>query len=215
MLRLSPALRSATRPLLCFIVGAFCFHAHAEEPAGAIRFRLEIEAPKALKQVLTANLEIARWQTYENLTPELLDSLASEAREETRDIAATEGFFSARVETRVEGSGAERVVRVSVEPGTPARVRQVAIRFREEPEPRIVARVRTQWALPAGEVFRQGAWEAAKKNALEVLGEDRYAAASIAYSKATVDPESGSADLDVELDHGPVFAFGTVTVKGL
>jgi translocation and assembly module TamA len=215
MPRLPPALRLALRPLLCLIVGAFCFHAHAEEPSRAIRFRLEVEAPGALRQVLTTNLEIGRWQTYDNLTPDLLDSLVAAARDEARDIAATEGFFSARVETRVEGSGAERVVRVSVEPGTPVRVRQVAIRFREEPEPRIADRVRSRWALPAGEVFRQGAWEAAKKNALEVLGEDRYAAASIARSRATVDPDSASADLDIDLDHGPVFAFGPVTVKGL
>ena len=215
MLPLRLALGSAMRPLLFALAGALCIELHAAEPEPALRFRLEIEAPRALKDTLAGNLELARWQGYDNLTPELLESLVASAREEARDIAATEGYFSARIEARIEGPEKERVVRVTVEPGTPVRVRKVTISFREEPEKRVAARVHEHWALPAGEVFRQGAWEAAKKNVLEVLGEDRYAAASISHSRATVDPDSGSADLEVELDHGPVFAFGQITVKGL
>jgi translocation and assembly module TamA len=194
---------------------AFCVQLHAAEKAAAIRFRLVIEAPGALRQILDANLEIRRWQDYENLTAELLESLAGAAREQAAEIAATEGFFSARVETRIEGEGPERVVRVAVDPGAAVRVRRVSIDFRERPEPRIEARVRERWALPPGEVFRQAAWEAAKKHAVETLGEDRYASATIARSKATVDPVEGGAYLEVELDHGPVFEFGPVTVKGL
>src|SRR5687768_3016442 len=214
MLRLPLALGSAVRPLLCMIAGAFCVQLHAAEP-GAIRFRLVVDAPGTLQQILVSNLEIARWQAYGNLTPELLESLVGDARAEARDIAATEGYFSARVEVRVEGPDPEQVVRVTVEPGVPVRVQEVLISFREEPESHTAARVRELWALPAGDVFRQGAWEAAKKNALEILGEDRYAAAAITRSQAIVDPESSSAYLEVELDHGPVFAFGPVTVKGL
>jgi translocation and assembly module TamA len=215
MLRLRAALRLAISLLLFAIAGAFCVQVHAAEPDGALRFRLVVEAPGALKGILADNLELARWQSYENLTPELLDSLIANARDEARDIAATEGFFSARVEARVEGDGSERVVRVTVEPGNPVRVRKVTIGFRDEPDQRLADRVRARWALPAGEVFRQGAWEAAKKNALEILGDERYAAAAITESRATVDPEAGSADLEVALAHGPVFAFGPVTVKGL
>lgn len=215
MLRLPLALRSVMRPLLCLMAGAFCVHIHAAEPPGEIRFRLVVDAPGPLQQILISNLEIARWQEYGNLTPELLESLVGGARDEARDITATEGYFSARIEVRVEEPGPERVVRVTVEPGTPARVQEVSISFREEPEPHIAARVRERWALPAGDVFRQGAWEAAKKNALDNLGEDRYAAATITRSQAIVDPESSTVHLEVELNHGPVFAFGPVTVKGL
>ncbi len=215
MLRSRLALGPAIRLLLYAIAGVFCYPLHAAEPAGSIRFKLVVEAPGALKETLRDNLELSRWQTYEDLTPDLLESLVAGARDEARDIAATEGFFSPRIDAAIEGDGRERIVRLKVEPGIPSRVRQVTITFREEPEPRIARRVREQWALPAGEVFRQGAWEAAKKNALELLGEDRYAAASITNSRATVDPDSASADLEVELNHGPAFAFGSVAVKGL
>ena len=215
MLHLPRFLGSAVRPLLCLIAGAFCVHLHAADPAGAIRFRLVVDAPRALQHILVSNLEIARWQEYGNLTPELLDALVGSARDEARDLAATEGYFSARVEVRIEEPGPEHVVRVTVEPGNPARVQEVSISFRQEPEPRIAARVRERWGLRAGDAFRQGAWEAAKKNALEILGEERYAAATITRSQAIVDPESSTAYLEVELDHGPVFAFGPVTVKGL
>jgi translocation and assembly module TamA len=215
MLRLPLALQSFERLLLLVIAGTLCVQAHAADADGAIRFRLEVDAPGALAKTLVANLELARWQTYENLTSDLLVSLVDGAREDAREIAATEGYFSARVETRIEGQGRERVVRLAVEPGIPVRVQEVAITFREEPDPQLAARVRERWALPAGEIFRQGAWEAAKKHALEILGEDQYAAARIIRSQATVDPGNGSAHLEVELDHGPPFAFGAITIKGL
>jgi len=66
-----------------------------------------------------------------------------------------------------------------------------------------------------GEVFRQPAWEAAKKSAVSALASTRFAAAGIAASEAVVDPDAHDAQLRVELDSGPEFVFGPVAVTGL
>ncbi len=198
--------------VLCFLI---CTFTHAQDPGEPIHFKFEVEAPRPLAGILRDTLEIVRWQSYERLSPELLESLVRDAREQAREAAATEGYFSAQVESRIEGTGSERVVHLTVEPGEPTRVRAVNISFRDGPEPRAAARVRAEWTLQPGDIFRQRAWEAAKTHAVETLAQDKYAAANLASSLATVDPDSASASLEVVLGSGPPFAFGAINIKGL
>ena len=199
-----------------FIAIGLCLApAYAQEEEQTFRFRLVVEAPRALRDMLRAGLDLSRWQDYDAMTQRLLEALVRDAVEQAREAVATEGFFDARVEAVIERDGVERVVRLTVEPGPPTRVSDVAIGFRGSPGADAEGRVREQWSLPAGEIFRQSAWDAAKQSAIEALASSRYAAAFIADSEATVDPDAGSARLRVELDSGPAFAFGPVSVTGL
>jgi len=206
-------LARACSALLLLTVCAVAPVCAQEEPT--FRFRLVIDAPSALRDVLRNGLDLARWQEYAAMTQPLLESLVRDAVEQTREAAATEGYFDARVESSIEGDGAERVVRLTLDTGLPTRVERVAIGFRGNPAADAQRRVREQWTLPAGEVFRQPAWDAAKNRAVGALARSRYAAARIASSEATVDPAARSAQLSVELDSGPEFGFGPVTVTGL
>lgn len=199
-----------------FLVAVFVVapaYAQGEEPT--FRFRLVIDAPAALRDVLKTGLDLARWQDYPAMTQPLLESLVRDAHEQTREAAATEGYFDARVESSIEGAGAERLVRLTLDTGLPTRVAAVAIGFRGNPGTDAQRRVREQWTLPPGEVFRQPAWDAAKRRAVGALASTRYAAARIAASQATIDPAARSAQLSVELDSGPEFGFGPVRVTGL
>lgn len=198
-----------------FLCCAVCTLSYAQDPAESLRFKLEVDAPRALAGLLRDTLEIVRWQSYQRLTPELLESLARDACEQAREAAATEGYFSARVDYQIEGTGHERIVRLKVHPGEPTRVREVNIGFREDLEPRAAARVRAEWTLGPGEIFRQRAWTDAKKHAVDTLAQEKFAAASIASSQATVNPDTASASIDVVLNSGPPFAFGTINVTGL
>ena len=208
-------LRACTCGVLAIVLTFGSMRASAQENEPTFRFRLMVEAPRALREMLRTSLDIARWQEYEAMTERLLRALAREAVEQAREAAATEGYFDARIEAAIEGEGAERIVRLKVEPGVATRVADVAIGFRGNPGPATERRVREQWQLPAGEVFRQGAWDDAKRSAVGTLSSSRFAAASIAESEATIDPDRGSARLRVELDSGPEFAFGPVRVTGL
>jgi translocation and assembly module TamA len=50
---------------------------------------------------------------------------------------------------------------------------------------------------------------------VESLAADRFAGASLKRSRATIDPQTDSAVLEVELDSGPPFRFGEIQVRGL
>jgi translocation and assembly module TamA len=180
-----------------------------------VRFRLVVDAPSWLSDMLKEGLDLARWQGYADMSPVLLDSLVREARNQAREAAATAGFFDADVTSSIDTEGDVRVVRLKVEPGPATRVGNVSITFTGSADSETQERVRREWTLPTGDVFRQPAWEAAKKRAIDELAANKYAGARLTNSVATVNPEQKTAALQVELDSGPVFLFGPVTVSGL
>ena len=70
----------------------------AAGPAAAkLDYRVEIDAPRELKDVLEKGLNIVRWRTDPEIDEERLKRLVDEAIRESREAAATEGYFSARV----------------------------------------------------------------------------------------------------------------------
>jgi translocation and assembly module TamA len=186
----------------------------------ALRFRTEIEAPTALAAALRENLDLIRWQDYDALTPEVLDRLVGEARAQAAEILATRGYFSPRVEARREPGDPVEVVRLTVEPGEPTRVRGVRIELTGPAvdDPASAARldeIRRQWSLPEGQTFSQSEWNVAKAEAVAAFARERYGAASIESSRATIDPAARAADLELVIASGPPFTFGEVEIVGL
>lgn len=140
-----------------------------------------------------------------------------EVRRRAPEIAAAEGWFSAKVEVTEEGG---RVKAVLV-PGERATVAAVAFEFRGDLAGEGGFRAERRraleegWALREGAVFRQAAWDEAKARLLEALTADDYAAGEIAASEARVDAATAKARLTLVLDSGPAFSLGEVRVAGL
>jgi len=102
----------------------------AAGPAAAkLDYRVEIDAPRELKDVLQKGLNIVRWRTDPEMDEERLRRLVDEAIRESREAAATDGYFSAHVQAQIDSSGEPWVVRLRVEPGERTRVSDVDIRF--------------------------------------------------------------------------------------
>jgi translocation and assembly module TamA len=182
-------------------------------------YRVEIDAPKELKTALEKGLNIVRWRNDPDMDAERLKRLVDEAVQESREAAATDGYFSADVRAELDASGEQWVVRLRVDPGERTRIGEVDIRFSGPVTSDGAARkhldkVRENWLLRRGQPFRQQEWEDAKRSALREFSGWRYAAASIAQSRATVDPKTHRADLSVELASGPPFRFGELKVSG-
>ena len=185
-----------------------------------LRYRLEVQAPRDIAGTLRKGLNLARWQNDPQMNAEQLRRLVKDAEREARETAATEGYFSAKVETQIDESAPEWKVTVKVEPGPRTRVSDVDIRFSgpatQDPEAqRLFKQVRDGWRLRRGQPFRQADWDAAKRLAARELSSWRYAAARVADSRALIDPETREARLEVELASGPGFRFGPVRVTGL
>ena len=188
--------------------------------AQGLRYRLQIDAPRDLARILRQGLTLSRWQNDAQMTPEQLRRLSDDAVREAREAAATEGYFSAEADVRVEETEPEWKVILHVVPGPRTRVAEIDIRFTgpaaSDPEARaLFKRVRDGWRLRRGEAFRQSDWDAAKRDAARTLASWRYAAARLADSRATIDPQTREARLMVELASGPAFRFGALRISGV
>ncbi|HVE49928.1 MAG TPA: autotransporter assembly complex family protein [Casimicrobiaceae bacterium] len=187
-------------------------------PADAIRYKLVVDGPNPPANALRAGLELARWQTDEEMTLDLLERLVKDASPQAREIAAIEGFYDAKVDVTIERDQTPYIVRVRVDPGPRTRVTAVDVDV-VGPSPsdggNAQRKARDAWSLPLGEAFRQADWIEAKDNAVNALRRGPYAAARIAESEARVEPDTQSAALRVSIDSGPAFRMGTVQVKGV
>jgi translocation and assembly module TamA len=190
-------------------------------PPDAIRYRLVIEAPDPPREALQDALDLARWQTDEGMTLDLLERLARDAVPQAREIAAVQGFFDAQASIAIDRKTSPVTVTLTVTPGPPARVRNVDVAVTgpattDEPLGiAAAAEARDGWLLPLGALFRQREWNDAKSAAVRALQRGPYPAARITQSEARVHPAEASADLTVRIDSGPAFRFGGLAVQGL
>ena len=188
--------------------------------AQEVSYRVEVEAPRDIAAILRKGLSLQRWQNDPQMTAERVHRLVEEAEKEAREVAATEGYFSPQVEVRIDEAQTPWRISVTVEVGERTRVAEVELRFtgpaaQDAEAQALFKRVRDHWRLRRGEPFRQAEWDAAKREAAAELASWRYAAARVADSRATIDPDKREARLEVELASGPAFRFGEVRVTGL
>lgn len=173
-----------------------------------------------MAQTLREGLNITRWQQDPQMTADQLRRLAEEAVREARETAATEGYFTPRVELSIDEAVQPWIVRLSVEPGERTLIGDIDIRFsgpavQDEDARAAFKRVRDTWTLRRGQPFRQADWQDAKRRAARELAAWRYAGARVVDSQATVDPQTRRASLTVQLDSGPPFRFGEIRVSGV
>jgi len=186
-----------------------------------VTYRITVDAPSPLKETLTREVGLARWQGYSDMTEDLLDRLARKAIEETRNFAAAEGYFNAAIDVRIDRTTSPIGVTLVVKTGTPTRIASVRIEVTGAAATdaplgtEAIASIRRDWTLPEGAQFRQQAWSLAKERALNTLSGSPYAAARIVRSEAAIDPDAATADLYIELASGPEFRFGMFEITGL
>jgi translocation and assembly module TamA len=187
--------------------------------AATLEYRVEIEAPSALRALLERGSSLMRWRDDPDMSAERLRRLVDDSVSEAKEALATEGYFSARVASSIDASAEPWVVHLKVEPGERSRIAEVDIRFSGpisadgEARP-ILARVRQNWALRRGQAFRQEDWESAKRDAVREVASWRYAAARVASSEARVEPKQARVHLSVEIASGPPFRFGAIDLSG-
>ena len=184
-------------------------------------YRVEVVAPAPVKAAVERSLDLVRWQSYAEITPEFFDLLVADARAQARDAAAAQGYFSAVVTSDIDRSTKPETVRLRIEPGQPTTVASVelvvtgAAALGGPDGEKLAARMRREWPLPKGAVFRQEDWAAGKTGAVRVFTVERYAAAALVGSRAEVDPEAHTAALTLTVDSGPPFRFGALDVTGV
>ena len=190
---------------------------HADD---AIRYRVEVVAPASIAATFNGAVDLIRWQDFAAMTEDLFDRLARDALPQAREAAATQGYFSAKVDIAIDRSTQPVTVTLTVIPGDATRITAVRIDVTgpagDSPAGvNAIATLHDSWLLPKGTIFRQESWTSAKNLAVSTLAASPYAAAKLTASEALIDPEARSADLSVTIASGPPFRIGVIDVQGL
>ncbi len=203
------------------LVGATTAGANAA--AGFGTFTLNIEAPAEIKVLLERNLDVLRYRALGDLSDSELTRLLMAADKDTRDLVATQGYFSPTVtlDPPVSATGAvSRTLTLKVVPGEPTEVKDVKVNFTGAVQNDAKAksqrnRIEENWSLEPGMRFSQTRWTSAKQQALLQLTAANYPTASLADSQADIDPLTRQAHLSVTLYSGPRYRLGPLVISGV
>ena len=126
--------------------------------------------PRRSRPRCASAVDLIRWQDYEDMTEDLFDRLARDAVPQAKEAAATQGYFSADVDiTRRPRDEARDACGSRSTPGAADAHRRawridVTGPANDAPEgAAAIAKLRDEWLLPKGDMFRQEAWTAAKQ----------------------------------------------------
>lgn len=196
-------------------------------------WRLQVDAPGGLRDLLLQYLDLARFQDQKDeglpvrVSRSELRRLVASVPDQARALLEAEGYFGARINVSVDDPGNDRpqLVKVVVDPGPRTRIRSVRFVFEGELDQQLEAddayatglvnRLEGEWTLPAGALFSQPEWSAAKNGALARLRADSYPTATWSGTSVTVDASAHEARLFLVADSGPEFHFGAAQVEGL
>ncbi|MBA4094589.1 MAG: outer membrane protein assembly factor, partial [Candidatus Accumulibacter sp.] len=187
----------------------------------SVNYTVRIDAPGKLDDLLEDNLDLLRWRGNPRVDLEQLQRLVKAVPEEAKTLIATEGYYSPTISAGLDTSGGTPVARIVVDPGQPTLVSdldlvlQGFVPFEQGGAPYDAAALRNRWSLPVGARFRQGDWEAAKRDLLREVMQSRFPRAQLVETSATVDPEAYKASLRVVIDSGPEMRFGALRIRGL
>ncbi|HJV52197.1 MAG TPA: outer membrane protein assembly factor, partial [Noviherbaspirillum sp.] len=205
---------SASRCALSLLAGLLlCVIA----PAAPAAYRVQLDAPDTLRDLLAAHLDLIRYQEREDLNEDMFRFMLDTAAEQVARLAATEGYFTPHTRVSMSDESGATVVHVEVQAGARTVVSGAEVTISgaaREQSPALAERLRRTWPLKPGAPFRQEDWAEAKQHGLELLQRRRHPAARISSSQARIDPASGQAALAVDYDSGPPFAFGPLRITG-
>ncbi|WP_287497416.1 autotransporter assembly complex family protein [Pandoraea sp. CB10b_02] len=180
-------------------------------------YRVRIEAPKGLEKLLETNLDLARYAGRDDIGDAQFEHLIATVGEQVQELTSTEGYFAPVTHVDVATINGKRDVRVTVESGPRTHIKDVDLKFTgpvAESDPQRVAQLRHAWELPVDAPFRQADWDKAKNDTLFQLGQKRYHAARMTFSRAVVDADREAASLAATYDSGPPFTLGPLVITG-
>lgn len=187
--------------------------------ASLTRVRLQLNQSE-LSDLLEEHIPaLARNAEAQIVTPGFLRKLQNDIAA----ILATEGYFSAQIQ--LEKSIDETRLDVNVDPGIRTLIKEVIFNLSgslmtdvQAEKPAAMQRherLIKEWGLPRGAPFRQSDWGQSKIATLESLRSLSYAGAILVDSRASIDAETNSAVLELDIDSGASYYFGDLQVTGL
>jgi translocation and assembly module TamA len=191
--------------------------------SGPASFTLEVEAPKAVRELLEQHMELQRYRRLGDLRRNELSRLLGAADANIRGLLGTMGYFSPTIDLQLietpDNTEAPNKVLVQVEPGPATTIAQAQVDFTgvnaDDPKGlNLRESIRRNWGLPEGKQFTQSAWGSAKNDGVRRLQERRYPTASLVDSRADIDTDTQEAQVKAVYEPGPAYYFGPLVIEG-
>lgn len=197
-----------------------------EEP----QFDLQVTSSDLnIEKLLQNHLDLYQYRMLADLSNLELRRLLEHTESNIVALTSTQGHFSPEIQIDLIPSDERTdnavlpLIKIHVEPGAITTISELELLFEgdiEENQNDILTssmrrRLRWGWAMREDDPFSQDGWSSAKSNMLTRLTSQYYAAGKISHSKATIDPENGTAKLSITLDSGPRFYLGDYNIHTL
>lgn len=197
--------------LFCLGLSTLSF-AETKEPPYTVVVKADNSAART---ILTEHLDLITQRELEDLDEEMVGILVDETPEAAKRLLETLGFFNSKVVVNEVPGGYEVVATV----GPPTIVDDVSVLL-EGPilqDDSLGARYRAAmmgWRLPIDSTFTQDKWSDSKTAVLRSLTAKAFPLAKVTHSRATVNPETNTAALEMSVDSHQVIRFGEIRVAG-
>lgn len=199
-------LRSSAPPL-AMIAALFALPAHA-----AIEI-LVPEVSEAIRTNVLAYLSLTRYAERADITEDTIARLQRRIVAETREALQPLGYYEPEVSYEVTRQGDDWRVTVHVQPGRPVRIAQVDLKaIGPGAQQRSVREVLESGELKSGLRLNHGAYEHVKAALLRAAKNDGYLDAQLTRSELVIDRAERQASIAIELDTGPRYSYGEITV---
>ncbi|WP_373740627.1 autotransporter assembly complex family protein [Neisseria sp.] len=185
------------------------------EPRFPVEIRVSGDKGGEIKEMLEEHLPLLAQQREEALDKEQVDFLAEETVDNVKTMLSTKGYFNAQAGIAPNGNG----YTVSVTPGVRTKVDNVSVAIlgdvlSDGNVAEYYKNAMENWEQPVGSDFDQDNWGTSKTSVLSAVTRKKYPLAKLSSTKATIDPNTNKADLNVVVESNKPVYFGDVTVTG-
>lgn len=184
--------------------------------AGVRSDTLEVEV-QGLKEPLVANIKAhigSKWVSSVSLSSQRRrDRFRLQAENRAAKALRPFGYYFPQIKSTLLSAGQQSwILRISVTPGEPVKVRQLLLEVKGEGEGSdAIVEWQTNWPLGPGATLDQVTWEQQKESVLTRAAERGYLSAIFEQSEIRLDLEQNVADLVLVLHTGPRAVMGDIS----
>lgn len=181
--------------------------------APTVQIQVQGVSGELLKNVM-AYLSINAYKDAPNLNDALVEQMNARAPSEIRTALQPFGYYDARVQSELKENDNGWSVTYTVTPGTPVQLRNIDVQV-SGPGEHDAAFTKYLAALPlkSGTQLNQPLYAQVKQRLLDIAAHHGYLDAQYNASVLRVDPAQHWADVQLQLDTGVQYYFGSVTFK--
>ena len=180
------------------------------------KFPISIDTQDSeIKDMIEEHLPLITQQQEEILDKEQVGFLAEEAPDNVKTMLRSKGYFNSKV-SLTEKDGAYTV---HITPGPRTKIANVGVAILGDilSDGNLAEYYRNameNWQQPVGSDFDQDSWENSKTSVLGAVTRKGYPLAKLGNTRAAVNPDTATADLNVVVDSGRPIAFGDFEITG-